>query len=654
MIRSSLDFVDHVQVQGWAQDEALPQAAAISIIICVDGEVVGAVVADQFREDLLDAGIGTGRNAFTFNFPVSLSRDRQHVIHARAQGGAELAGSPRVLEPLHPTAPASAGNLDLVDRHHVAGWSRFDGDRDDPVSLIVTVNDQLSGRVLANLYRRDLEVAGTGNGRHAFDWHFAEPLSIAHRQVIRVRRELDGLDVPGSPVSLNPPLAFDIATEAALSDLLARCGGDDEVERKIVFLTNELSRLIEKKADLESNRLVRRRNRDLARRWGTANAGQERLPRSEQRALVIDDRIPVLDRDAGSNAIISHMRSLQRLGYAVSLIASSELKPNSDIESLRASGFEVVSLPFYGSTEELLWRQAGEFDLIYLHRISNAAKYGELVRQHFPKARKIFSVADLHHIRISRQADVENRTELVALANRLKFAELAAAASADAVITHSDHEAQILRTHLPKAQIHRVLWSAVPSPTAVAFADRKGLAFIGGFDHTPNVDAAKWLMSSLIPLIRARDPEIFCYLVGSGFPIELSKMKADGVIALGKVARLSDIFDRVRLTVAPLSYGAGIKGKIIDSLAAGVPCVYTSIAGEGMGLPAALDICRGDDAGRIADAVVRLHRDAGLNDRCSQAGLKYVQEEFSEAKLDRTMQDVVTPGGRAEQRHIPA
>ncbi len=106
---------------------------------------------------------------------------------------------------------------------------------------------------------------------------------------------------------------------------------------------------------------------------------------------------------------------------------------------------------------------------------------------------------------------------------------------------------------------------------------------------------------------------------------------------------MSEIFDRVRLTVAPPTYGAAVKRNVIDNLAAGVLCIYTSIAGEGMGLPGTLDKCRGDDAGTISEAVIQLHRDAGLNHRCSQAGLEYVREELSEEKLNHAMQDVIAP-----------
>src|SRR3981189_2345278 len=77
--------------------------------------------------------------------------------------------------------------------------------------------------------------------------------------------------------------------------------------------------------------------------------------------------------------------------------------------------------------------QAGEFDLVYLHRITNAAKYAELARHHFPKARQIHSVADLHPLRAARPPAAEDRPELSPIAHRLRLMEFAAAAFADAV-----------------------------------------------------------------------------------------------------------------------------------------------------------------------------------------------------------------------------
>ena len=543
MLKGSIDFIDHHELRGWVQDDAAP-GKAVSLVILDNDMEIGRASAQLFRQDLLEAEIGDGCHAFEFKFGAPLSPHARHSINVRTEEGLDVPGSPALLEAV--PATVVAGSLDQADRHHLAGWCQDSGRPDTPVSLIITVNDKLAGRVLANLHRADLAQAGIGSGRHAFTFHFPRVLSPAEKHVIHLRRELDGLDLPGSPVTIEAAAELDAEAQAALSKFLSNFNREDELDRKILFLADELAALTQQRADIQSHRRERRRNRDLMRRWG--GASQPAVPglaeaRSERlRALIVDDRIPALDRDAGSNAIVSHIQSLQRLGYDVSLVPAADLKVDAGaVAALQSDGVEVCALPFYGSAEEVLWRQAGEFDLVYLHRISNATKYGELVRQHFPKARKIYSVADLHHLRISRQAAVENRDELLKVAERVKFAEFLAAATADVVITHSDYEAEVLRRNLPKANVHRVPWAVTPRPTQVPFTERSGIAFIGGYGHAPNVDAAKWLMNSLMPRVRWQDPGIECLLVGSGLPDELRHVKAEGVTLVGHVDELSTI-----------------------------------------------------------------------------------------------------------------
>ena len=102
-----------------------------------------------------------------------------------------------------------------------------------------------------------------------------------------------------------------------------------------------------------------------------------------------------------------------------------------------------------------------------------------------------------------------------------------------------------------------------------------------------------------------------------------------------------NVFDKIRLTVAPLAYGAGIKGKVVESLAAGVPCICTSIAAEGLVLPETLKSYIADGAGALADAIHALHSNEAANNECARAGLDYIATEFSEERLDALMRQVI-------------
>ena len=543
--------------------------------------------------------------------------------------------------------------LDEVGRNRIAGWAQDEAQPGAPLSLLILVDDALVARVLANRHRPDLAAAGIGDGRHGFRFEFPDSLSSGERHVIRVCRETDGADLAGSPAVLEPAQPSDRLAHQALADIDLAALSDDALTRGIELTAEHLDRAAQQLADRQSGRAARREHRLLLERWRRRGASGD-MPVAgmpPRRALIIDDRLPQPRRDAGSAVILSHIRSLQRLGFEVSFAASLDFAADdADRASLAELGIHLYGAPYYGAVEEVLRRQAGEFDVVYLHRVANATKYAELARHHFPKARQIYSVADLHHLRVARQAAAEDRPELSPLANRLRLMEFAAAALADAVITHSSDEAKLMAAQIGAAKVHTVRWSAAAQPTAVPFAERHGIAFIGGYGHPPNLDAARWLISEIVPLVRQRDPELECLLVGAGLPEGVRQRCGDGVAALGLVEDLGEIFDRIRLTVAPLRFGAGIKGKVIDSLAAGVPCVMTPIGAEGLDLPSALGGCIAATAEEIAAAVSRLHNNKKANATCRAAGLRYVEEVFSEARLDALMQQVLGPAIRASAK----
>src|SRR5206468_1803697 len=115
----------------------------------------------------------------------------------------------------------------------------------------------------------------------------------------------------------------------------------------------------------------------------------------------------------------------------------------------------------------------------------------------------------------------------------------------------SSEEARLLAAQLGGAKVHTVRWSVIRHPTKTPFAKRHGIAFIGGYGHPPNLDAARWLIGEIMPRVRERDPTIECLLVGDRLPAGLRQRCGEGVVALGAVEDLAAIFERVRLTVAP-------------------------------------------------------------------------------------------------------
>jgi hypothetical protein len=364
------------------------------------------------------------------------------------------------------------------------------------------------------------------------------------------------------------------------------------------------------------------------------------------RARVIAERTPAAGRDAGSQAVLSHMRALQRLGYAVSFAAAEDMAPTAAaVQALTDADTTPCCAPFYTSAEDVLRRQATCFDLIYLHRVDTAAHYLALARRCNPQARIVYSVADLHHVRLARQAAVEDRPDLLSASRRLRLAESVAAWSANAVITHSSAEVDVLRRLAPQANIHRVPWDVPLAEARIPFAARRGVAFIGAYAHAPNADAAHWLVEAIMPLVWRTDPSITCLLVGTDMPRSVRRLARPGIVAVGQVDDLgASVFDRVRLTVAPLRYGAGINGKVLASLAAGVPCAMSPVAAEGMPLCRMLGKFVGSDADALAALICKLHNDGIANGRAATAGLTMIGRHFSADAVTASLQAAIAGG----------
>jgi glycosyltransferase involved in cell wall biosynthesis len=162
------------------------------------------------------------------------------------------------------------------------------------------------------------------------------------------------------------------------------------------------------------------------------------------------------------------------------------------------------------------------------------------------------------------------------------------------------------------------------------FGEREDLVFVGSFRHLPNIDAACWLADEIFPIVRAALPTIRLHLVGADAPESvLALARHPGIEFHGHVPELEPLLDHARINLAPLRFGAGIKGKINQSLARGLPVVATSCAVEGMFLNDGEDVLCADTAESFAAAIIRLHGDEMLWSRLRAAGLENTRRHFS-------------------------
>ncbi|HTW29995.1 MAG TPA: glycosyltransferase [Acetobacteraceae bacterium] len=535
------------------------------------------------------------------------------------------------------TAP---GSLDRADWGAVSGWA-WDG-AEEPTALEVLDNGVVVGRVLADRHRPDLETAGLREGRCAFALRFAPGLCALQRHEIRVRRVADGAELRGSPVVLERRSGFDPALQQTLLGSVQAAGATDETDAgpdTLGFLLRQVDRLAQARAAL-GGAAPSADHRRFYERWGEVlqrPAAPAHVP-AARRILVLGERMPRPDRDSASRALLSHMQCFRRLGYHVLFAAAEALeRVEPYAPALQAAGIESLTAPFHASIEEVLRRHGGVLDAVYLHGITVYARYGFLARQLCPTARIIYAAPELAYRRLARQAAVQEWPEAMARSRALRTREMLAVWEADLALTHSAAEAVELARDVSDGRIRVVPWSVAPRPCPVPFRDRRGVAFVGDFAREGNRDAVAWLIDEIMPRVTRHDPSITCRLIGHDMPEALRRRAGAGVEVIGPVPQLDAALDGVRLTVAPLRIGAGIAGKVVDSLAAGLPCVATPLAAEGLALPAQLRRQLAGDAAGLAEAICRLHGDEAENAACAAAGLAVIAEGWSLAQLDRLM-----------------
>jgi glycosyltransferase involved in cell wall biosynthesis len=361
------------------------------------------------------------------------------------------------------------------------------------------------------------------------------------------------------------------------------------------------------------------RGTDLASGLSTllSTAGQRRI-------LVVDRMVPG-DDDAGSVRMWALLRILVDLGYRVTFIAD-EASPDPDLSRLRALAIEVVHRR---SGFELVRQHAHRFDLVVLSRAPLAEKYLPLLAGADPGPRVVFDTVDLHHLREQRLAELESDRALASAARRRRDRELALMRACDGVWVTSTHEAALLggERALPRVDIVPLIQSV--RDEVPAFAARRDLLFIGAFHHEPNEDAVLYFVDSVLPLIRTALPGVRVIVVGSHTPPSIRRLASGDVVVRGFVRDLEPVVDSCRLSVAPLRFGAGVKGKIAQSLGWGLPAVATPVAAEGMNLVDGAHILIASDAAAFARETVRLYTDEALWTRLSHAGRDLIRSQYS-------------------------
>ena len=341
------------------------------------------------------------------------------------------------------------------------------------------------------------------------------------------------------------------------------------------------------------------------------------------------------ERDSGALRIYRLMLQLRTRGRHVLLVNPEEGGPRLD--ALHRAGIETMRSTWGGDAPHLVrLKTAAPEAAIFSHYQTEelfAKSYYEFSRDTV----RVLDTVDLHFLREARRIasflGVKDDPVLTPLnASREALAELSSARRSDVTLVVSSWEKALLERNffLEPERVHVVSNLHEPETSIRPFDEREGFVFLAGYAHTPNVDAILWIASEVWPAVRRQMPSAHLDIYGSlaTTPVRRLHDPTEGVHFRGFVADHRDALAAARVMLAPLRYGAGVKGKLGEALAVGTPVVTNAVGAEGMDEDGAAMMV-GASPRALAAMAVRLYTDRSEWEARSQAGLALLRERFS-------------------------
>jgi GT2 family glycosyltransferase len=420
----------------------------------------------------------------------------------------------------------------------------------------------------------------------------------------------------------------------------------------------------------ESARKLMERHRDLfLRRWAPRLTQRPRLVEVAQkphqmiaardadaldRFLVIDDRVPYTDRGSGDPRMFALLRELAALwpSARITFLASHGEHAERYAEPLLELGIEVVAPPVDWAT----WFEERRFHygVVIASRHQNVERFGPFLKLSQPQALRVFDTEALTFLRLERQVELieprKERNEVQALAVKAREAELKAVQESDLVFCVSHDEARFVAEVAPGQKCFVLPGVVEPLPDSPGFDERADLVFFGGFlagSASPNQDALHYLVHHVLPLFWQEHPDVGLNVIGADVTDAVRALEGPRVRIVGYVEEPTGWLSRARVHVNPMRFGAGLKQKFLDSMAAGLPFVTTGVGAEGFPLEGVRSSMVADDPVGLAGLLGRLYDDRAEWERVQTRLLELAATRFDRASFQRTLLEAMPHVGVA-------
>lgn len=356
--------------------------------------------------------------------------------------------------------------------------------------------------------------------------------------------------------------------------------------------------------------------------------------KNKKTILVIDHYVPTHDKDAGSKCTFMYIRLMTKMGYNVKFIGDNFAKSVPYSDDLQNLGVEILYGNYYmNNWKSYIKENAQYIDFVYLNRPHISEKYIDFIKEN-TSAKIVYFGHDLHHIRLMREYEISKDEKIKKDALAWKDREYSLFNKSDSIFVVGSYEQKIVANELKDKNVYNIpvyFYDKLKDGVNQNFKTRNDIIFVGGFNHTPNVDAVIWFKENIFPKILAKNPNIKWYIVGSNPPEQVLNLADDNIIVTGFISdeKLEELYLGCRLAVVPLRFGAGVKGKVIEAIYHKIPLITTAIGAEGLSTKEGAMIIR-DNADDFAQEVINLYNDFEKLGQLSNNCDIFIKNNFTE------------------------
>lgn len=355
---------------------------------------------------------------------------------------------------------------------------------------------------------------------------------------------------------------------------------------------------------------------------------------NKSRIFVIDRFVPNFDKDAGGRCCFMYLNLFQEIGLQVTFLGNDFQKIEPYTTILQQRGIEVLYGESYENQNLEIWFKENlkYFKFVYLQRPDIGQKYINIIRKYF--SGKIFYFThDLHHIRLAREYNITHDKNKYIESETVKKIEMEIFDKVDVIHVVGDFEFKYLKEKLQNKTIRNIplfIYENEYNNIEKDFSKRKDLILVAGLLHYPNLDGVQWFSKEIYPKIIEKFPNMLWHIVSSYIPEEIKQLESKNIKIEGFLSdeELHLLYQKCRIALAPLRFGAGVKGKILEAAHNQIPMVTTSIGGEGLDESIGAFIVE-DNAEKMAKIICELYENYSKLRQMSDSGKVLIETYFS-------------------------